>query len=239
MKISQEAIAHVKASIVDNKVSGAQHKNLLKLIETRWLSDSTYVLRLERNDFDFLPGQYITLGIPQNNQTREYSIYSSDKDPFIEVIIREVEDGFLSLKLKKIKIGDKLVIDGPFGFFNLNEEEISTRKHLFIATGTGISPFHSFVHSYPGLNYKLLHGVRNSDEAYEREHYNSDNYVLCTSKDIHGDFHGRVTDYLKQNETDNDTLVYLCGNSEMVYDVYDILMSQGMPSGNIHTEVYF
>ena len=239
MKISQDVIVQEKENIVEKKVSDASQKNLAKLIDTRWLSESTYVLRLERNDFDFLPGQYITLGIPQNKQTREYSIYSSDKDPFIEVIIREVEDGFLSLKLKKIKIGDNLLIDGPFGFFNLNEDEISSHKHLFIATGTGISPFHSFVKSYPELNYKLLHGVRYGSEAYEREHYEPSDYILCTSKDTEGDFHGRVTDYLKQNTVDNDTLVYLCGNSEMVYDIYDILMSQGMASENIRTEVYF
>ena len=239
MKISQEVIEQEQESIVENKYSESDSNNLAKLIETRWLSESTYVLRLERKNFEFIPGQYITLGIPQNKQTREYSIYSSDKDPFIEVIIREVEDGFLSLKLKKIKVGDYLLVDGPFGFFNLNEEEISSHKHLFIATGTGISPFHSFVKSYPGLNYKLIHGVRYANEAYEHRNYAADNYVLCTTKDNNGDFSGRVTDYLKENEVDNDTLVYLCGNSEMVYDVYDILMSKGMPSENIRTEVYF
>lgn len=238
MKISQEVIEKENESVVEKKESGTE-THLAKLIDTRWVSESTYVLRLERKGFDFVPGQYITLGIPKNKQTREYSIYSGDNEPFIEVLIREVEDGFLSLKLKKIKVGDNLLIDGPFGFFNMNESELTSHKHLFIATGTGISPFHSFVKSYPHLNYKLIHGVRFADEAYERAHYNSENYVLCTSKDDKGDYAGRVTDYLKENEVDNDTLVYLCGNSEMVYDVYDILMSRGLPSENIRTEVYF
>ena len=66
-----------------------------------------------------------------------------------------------------------------------------------------------------------------------------DRYKLCTSRDQQGDFNGRVTDYLKQKSLDSDTLVYLCGNCDMIYDVYDLLTSRGFPSGNIKTEVYF
>ena len=52
-------------------------------------------------------------------------------------------------------------------------------------------------------------------------------------------FPDRVTDYLKQKEVNSDTLVYICGNCDMIYDVYDLLSSRGFPSGNIKTEVYF
>ena len=64
-------------------------------------------------------------------------------------------------------------------------------------------------------------------------------HFLCTSRDQEGDFHGRVTDYLRQKEVNSDTLVYICGNCNMIYDVYDLLSSRGFPSGNIKTEVYF
>ncbi|NJM14595.1 MAG: hypothetical protein HC896_03735 [Bacteroidales bacterium] len=42
---------------------------------------------------------------------------------------------------------------------------------MFLATGTGISPFHSIVNSLPGLNYKLLHGVRYINEGYDKADY--------------------------------------------------------------------
>ncbi|MCG8702094.1 MAG: FAD-binding oxidoreductase [Bacteroidales bacterium] len=240
MKVSDVAIQNSKGETLVTDKNGLKiNKKLAKLTDTRWLNDSTYVLTLERNGLEFEPGQYVTLGIPQNKQTREYSIYSGSNEDSIEVIIKEVEDGFLSLKLGKVKIGDMLLIDGPFGFFNLNPKEIHSHKHLFIATGTGISPFHSFIKSFDNLDYTILHGVRNGKEAYECEHYDSERYILCTSRDTSGDFSGRVTDYLKQNDVDTNTLVYLCGNSEMVYDAYDILMSKGLPSDNIRTEVYF
>ncbi|MGI6756413.1 MAG: hypothetical protein ACOX32_00640 [Bacteroidaceae bacterium] len=54
-----------------------------------------------------------------------------------------------------------------------------------------------------------------------------------------GDFKGRVTDYLRQNPVNPDTLCYLCGNCDMIHEVFDILEEQGVKSDNIFTEVYF
>ena len=210
-----------------------------RVMQVRDLTDTTYVLRFTRNNMEFEPGQHIVLGIPGDNQTREYSIYSSVDQEFLEVIVREVEEGIVSRKLRRIKEGDLVYVDGPFGFFSLDEESMQEKKYLFIATGTGIAPFHSMIGSYPDFNFKLLHGVRFAEEAYERSSYNSEKYILCTSRDSKGDFDGRVTDYLMTNEVDSDTLVYLCGNCEMIYEVYDLLTSSGMDSDQIRTEVYF
>jgi ferredoxin--NADP+ reductase/benzoate/toluate 1,2-dioxygenase reductase subunit len=188
---------------------------------------------------EFVPGQHIVLGIPGDNQTREYSVYSSIDKEYLEVIIREVEEGIVSRKLHRVKEGDKVYVDGPFGFFTLDERLLSERKYLFVATGTGIAPFHSIIGSYSEFNYKLLHGVRFGDEAYEKNSYDPGRYTLCTTKDSKGDFKGRVTDYLRANAVDSDTLVYLCGNCEMIYEVYDLLTSGGLDSDQIRTEVYF
>ena len=210
-----------------------------KVIELRNLTSSTYIIKMEKNDFNFKTGQYITLGFSGSIDRREYSIYSSEQDDFLEVLIKEVDSGLVSKKLKRCKPGDFLDVDGPFGHFSLKDEEISKKKFLFIATGTGISPIHSFVATHPNMDYKLLHGVRNEEEAYERESYHNGNYILCTSREESGDFHGRVTEYLKQNPVPSDTVCYLCGNCHMIYEAYDILEKQGISLGPIHTEVYF
>ncbi|RUT72883.1 ferredoxin--NADP reductase [Ancylomarina longa] len=210
-----------------------------KVIGIRNLTSSTYVIRMEKNDFSFKTGQYITLGFTGSIDRREYSIYSSQNADYLEVLIKEVEDGLVSKKLKRCKSGDMLDVDGPFGHFSLQNEELQTKKFLFIATGTGISPIHSFVKSHPELNYSVLHGVRLEEEAYERDSYNKNQYILCTSREKTGDFHGRVTDYLKQNPISSDTVCYLCGNCHMIYEAYDILEKQGINLGPIHTEVYF
>jgi ferredoxin--NADP+ reductase/benzoate/toluate 1,2-dioxygenase reductase subunit len=196
------------------------------------------VLRFDRNDMAFRAGQHITLGLQGNNQVREYSIYSTEQDTSLEVLIREVDEGLVSKQLKKLIPGELLEVEGPFGFFSIDKLNLN-RKFLFVSTGTGIAPFRSITGSYPSLNYTLLHGVRLAEEAYEKHRYPRDRYVLCTTQDQQGDFNGRVTEYLKQKTLDSDTLVYLCGNCDMIYDTYDLLTSRGFPSSNIKTEVYF
>jgi ferredoxin/flavodoxin---NADP+ reductase len=213
-------------------------RKIYRLQNIRNLTEDTYVLRFDRNEMAFRAGQHITLGIPGNNQVREYSIYSSEQDSSLEVLIKEVDTGMVSRQLRKLIPGELLEVDGPFGYFTLDEKRLS-RQYLFVGTGTGIAPFHSLAGSYPGLDYTLLHGVRYGIDAYEKSYYPENRYVLCTSRDDQGDYHGRVTDYLRQKDLNSDTMVYLCGNCDMIYDVYDLLTSRGFPSGNIKTEVYF
>lgn len=207
--------------------------------EVRNLTESTYVLRFDRHGMQFTAGQHITLGVFGDNQVREYSIYSTEQDPFLEVLIREVDDGMVSRRLRKLKKGDCLSVDGPFGFFTIDDEKRSRTNFLFVATGTGIAPFHSLIGTHPELDYQLIHGVRFKNEAYERESYPEERYMLCTSRDTEGDFEGRVTDYLAGQDVDSDTYVYLCGNCDMIYEVYDLLTSAGIDSDQIKTEVYF
>lgn len=222
-------------------VSGLTYQpyNSLKVLEVRNLTDSAYVLRLERKSIRFRAGQHISLGIEEDGSTREYSIYSGEKDPYLEVLIKEVKEGLVSKQLKKLKAGDRVKFDGPVGYFLLDKEKRSTSKLLFIASGTGIAPFRSFVRTYPELDYKLLHGVRYAEEAYEKSYYEQKRHILCTTGDDQGDFRGRVTHYLKTKPVHPDTMVYLCGNCNMIHDAYDILLEQGVPADNIHSEVYF
>jgi len=214
-------------------------QRLSEVVSIRYLTDSAYVLRFCRNEFDFQAGQYLVLGIPGIKQKREYSIYSSVTSPFLEVLIKEVENGFLSKKFRTLKEGDFVQIEGPFGYFVLDERKIPERKFLFIASGTGISPFHSMIMSNPHLNYTLLHGVKFGNEGYDREVYKNGCYIQCTSRDTAGDFHGRVTKYLLHNPVSDNTWVYLCGNSAMIDDAYSLLEQQGVPSNYLHAEVYF
>jgi ferredoxin/flavodoxin---NADP+ reductase len=213
---------------------------VLKVRSTRELTPSAYVLQFDRNNIPFRAGQHILLGKKGDLQAREYSVYSAEQDDFFEVLIKEVKEGLVSKQLKRLKPGEPVNFENPVGYFILKAEDIPSRKFLFIASGTGIAPFHSFVRSYPGLDYRLLHGIRYADEAYEKHAYHKERLVLCTSRDKKGDFHGRVTDYLKQNPLkDKNTLCYFCGNCEMIHEAYDILLKQGVPSENLFAEVYF
>ncbi len=210
-----------------------------KIKEIRHLTESTFVIRLDRNGLVFQTGQFIIIKFGNSVDQREYSVYSGEKDNFLEILVREVEGGKISGKLKKLRAGDEIEVDGPFGFFKFNPEMFKSKKYLFVATGTGISPFHSFVKTFPELDCQIIHGVRYANEAYEHDDFGKDKITLCTTADSDGDFYGRVTDYLFMQKPDRDTNCFLCGNSEMITEAFDILTGKGIPVSNIYSEVYF
>ncbi len=205
----------------------------------RHLTESTYVLRFSRNGMQFKPGQHLVLGLPVSTELREYSIYSGIYDDFLEVLIKEVDEGLVSKQLKTIKPGDQLEVRGPYGFFLTKASNQDQGRVLFISSGTGIAPFHSYIKSFPGADYRVIHGVREMNEAYELTDYKKNQVHVCTSRDDRGDYEGRLTDYLLEAELDPKRKVYLCGNSHMIFDAMDILRARGIPQTQIFTEVYF
>lgn len=213
--------------------------NLHKIRQIRVLSEGTFVLRFDRGNMQFKAGQHIIVGLKGELNQREYSVYSGENDDYLEILVREVPEGIVSLQLKQCIPGQLLQVNGPFGSFGLEKFDMYSRKLVFIASGTGISPFHSFVKSYPGIDYILLHGVRYKNEAYERNDYDPLRYILCTSKDSNRGHKGRVTRFLPGYPVHPDMLFYVCGNNNMIYEVSHILRGKGIPAENIFSEVYF
>ncbi len=203
------------------------------------LTPETFIIRLDRGNFNFEPGQYVIIRIPGQNKGREYSIYSGLNDDYLDFLVREIPEGGFSRYLRHLLPGSELDVEGPKGYFILDEKTKNGNKAMLIATGTGISPFHSYVRSYPNLNFKIIHGVHFADEAYGRESFRPENYLLCTSRHDKGDYFGRITYYLKEHQVEPDTICYLCGNSEMIDEVTVILENYGLPPENIRTEVFF
>jgi ferredoxin--NADP+ reductase/benzoate/toluate 1,2-dioxygenase reductase subunit len=215
------------------------NEKLIEILNIRYLTASTYIIRLNKNEIQFLSGQYICLGFQDYPYIREYSIYSGENEDYIEVLIKEVLEGDVSKRLKSCTIGSLIRFEGPYGSFILEDEEVNEKKFMFIATGTGIAPFHSMIMSYPNLDYQLIHGVKTCEEAYDKAHYNKDRYILCTSRDKNGHYNGKVTDYLRKQVLNKEKLYYLSGNGNMIYEVNDILRKQGIPLNQIFLEVYF
>ena len=210
-----------------------------KILQIRHLTDQAYVLRLERKKFQFVPGQCVNLGLPDGAVNREYSTYSGINDDYLEFLIKEVQGGLVSPEIKNLKPGDRIQLDGAYGLFSLKEPQNNQLKYTFIATGTGIAPFHTYVKSYPKIDYQIIHGIRFTNEQYDRDDYKKGKYIACVSRKSGGEFHGRVTDYLKQTKIDPHRIYYLCGNADMINDVYDILREAEVGGSNIYTEVFF
>lgn len=209
------------------------------VLETINLTPETFVIRLDRQGMKFEPGQYVIIRIPGQNKGREYSIYSGINDDYLDFLVREIPEGEFSRYLRHLTPGSELDVEGPKGFFVPDQKTRDGQPVLLIATGTGISPFHSYVRSVPGLNYRVLHGVHFADEAYGRDTFDPEKYTLCTSRSDKGDYFGRVTYYLKEHPVDPSLICYLCGNSEMINEVTVLLEKFGLPPQHIRTEVFF
>ena len=215
------------------------HKAVHKVLGNESLSSGTFKLQIERNGLEFRAGQCVNLGLPKTGVNREYSSYSGEQETELAFLVREVEDGDVSPALRRLKYGDTIEIDGAYGLFTLPESTPKKKSNVFIATGTGIAPFHSFVRTYPELEYLILHGTRLAEENYESAHYTSECYVQCVSQENGGCFQGRVSDYLRQNPQGAEKHYYLCGNRNMVNEIYDILREQKVSGSNITSEVFF
>ena len=210
-----------------------------KVLEVRNISEASYILKLNRNGMSFKPGQHIVAGFPNSGKAREYSLYNGTQDEFLEILIREIADGKVSSMLRNVKSGDTLEVNGPYGFFLSNIIPPPDKTLLFIASGTGIAPFHSFIKTYPDSDYRIIHGIRTIKDAYDKEHYKHGRYITCTSQDKYGDFQGRLTDYLLTADIDKNTMIFLCGNNNMIQDAMEILINKGHAHARMFTEVYF
>jgi len=208
-----------------------------RVLQLRRLTDAVAVVRFERLGLAFEPGQYIRVSAAGSGEFRDCSIYSGISSDYLELLVRRVENGLVSPQLCDLSPGDPVVIDGPYGHFTL-AGEIRSGPLLFVATGTGIAPFHCFVESYQDLDCQLFHGTGICAEAYESAVF-GDCYTHCVSRGPGGHFHGRVTDYLRTQDISAETHAFLCGNCDMIYTAFDLLQARGLSDTQIHTEIYF
>ncbi len=238
-----------------------------RVLHVRDLTESAFVLRFSREGLVFRAGQWVNLGLPRSRDQREYSLYSSPGDSFLEVLVKEIPEGTVSRALRRCRPGDALEVDGPHGSFTLVEGTRASAQFLFIATGTGVSPFHCFARNNPGLDYLLLHGVRDASELYDSGTFAPDRFIPCISRG-HGAesaghgvpaervlpyrgaksaeyrgarnaYAGRVTTYLAEQPVETSRYCYLCGNSDMIYEAYALLKKRGVSHSRIFAEVYF
>lgn len=213
------------------------------VLDVRFLTESAFVLRFERAGLEFVPGQHVSVGPHSDLDMREYSIYSGNNDDALEILVKEIPGGAVSPKLKKLRAGERIKVEGPFGFFVLQEHEKNLPLYC-VATGTGIAPFHCFAASHADARFTVLHGIRSEAEQYERGAFAAHTYIACISGSgqtttNENAYSGRVTSYLRERGVNPDGVYFLCGNCDMIYETYDILHAAGVSSERIKAEVYF
>lgn len=202
------------------------------------IAEGAWLLSFERN-FNFTAGQVVALGVAHDIAPRLYSIASGENDVLVEILYTEKLEGELTPMLSLLKPGDKIMVSEPFGTFTQVDDSA-----VYVAAGTGIAPFISRILSGKGENPTLIHGASYPEFFYYEKFLNQKlgkSYIQCCSRcDTDEVFQGRVTDFLQQWKNFNpNKKYYLCGSAEMVVETRDLLISRGVPFGNINAEIYF
>src|SRR3989344_5120443 len=238
----------------------------LKVTEVIVLSPTTKAIRLglDRDGFDFIPGQFIILEINLAKtgkfkvidkdpiQKRAYSISSLPTDPFIELTVKKMERGFVSDYLvSHLNIGYDVKIVGPYGKFYFDEKD--TKKNLcIIGMGSGACPLMSILRHINSkeipVNAHYLFSASYENELLWRkeiEGFNSGRitheFTITKEKPENWKGHlGRIDREMieKSIKQKEETDFYLCGSPEFVEGIIKILKDMRIDEKNIKREIY-
>ena len=199
-----------------------------------------FELQLERGDVQFEPGACVAL-FSNSTESRPYSIAAGTGEEILRFLIRRVPDGKVSDWLAQRKPEDKVQASAPFGWFRPGRAVAGARS-VFIATGTGIAPFLSYLRSNSQREPELcLYGVRRQAEAFNLEELQriKNFYLALSQEEVNDHFYGRVTGLLQQIPLADDIHYYLCGLDTMIEETSSWLENHGVAYTQIHREIFF
>lgn len=247
---TSDCVVNIPASSSSCKISVAKQEGFVELVNQ--VSASTIELSLDLGQgkgINFLPGQYVNLGIPGTDQTRSYSFSSQPGDSRASFVVRNVPGGKMSRYLTdEAAPGATMSLSGPFGNFYLREIK---RPVLFLAGGTGIAPFLSMLsvlQKQPVAHpVKMVFGVTNdvdlvSIDALEKsvKEINGFEYRTCVAsqESVHAR-KGYVTEHIDDSWLNAGVVdIYLCGPIAMVDAVRTWLTAQNIKPANFYYEKF-
>lgn len=222
------------------------------------VAEGVYEFRFEKpKEFSFDAGQFILFDValidnPADIQTRALSIASAPSENELIFVNKKKEGGRASRWIEeKLKPGDSVRIQGPFGRFVLSKA--NDRELLFIATSTGIAPFRSqiisAVESGIAKRMDVIFGVRAEQDLFWQKEMEEltqkyDNvfvhFALSQPTDAWTGHRGRVQTLVPLIVKDfSFKNVYVCGSPDMTKELKELCLSQwGVQKENLHVEGY-
>lgn len=215
-----------------------------------WTSN-LFSLQVEADFEPFEAGQYTLLGLDIDGQrvAEPYSILSAPQERPLEFFLYTRLEGDLSTSLSRLRVGDPIWVQrSAAGDFSI--ERVSPAETLWLlATGTGVAPFLSILHSASTwknfqrvvLVYaaRYLEDLRYTDriEALQRKYPGRLQFVPFISREVvDGMATGHITESLRSGNLERmagqtlepkRTRIMLCGNPGMIRDVVDQLHQRG------------
>jgi len=220
------------------------------------LDDATHDIKRIRLEivsggpFDFSAGQFASVTF-EGCPPRDYSMANVPGDPILEFHIRRTAGGATSAHVaERLKVGDGVRVEGPFGASYLRESHRG--PIIAVAGGSGLAPIRSIVEralqkQLPQHIY-LYFGVRSDRDLYLHDHFAA---LAEKHKTLHfipvlseggdsslrqGLVHEAVA--LDFDEVDG-CKAYLAGPPVMVEAATLLLEQRGMRRTDIHADAFY
>jgi len=206
-----------------------------RIIQKSWLTHDVICLRLEKPPFySYKAGQAIevTLDFPRfYGDQAPFTLTSLNSDDYLELIIKVYPDHKgITLALSHLREGDKIVIGDPWDSYR------NLRPGIFIAGGTGITSFISFLRQLKGtenLSKTLLFFINKTEQdifLYEEfSQILGHNYANVLTRENKENFlFGPVDlDFLRKHIYDFHRHFYVCGPGGFSEQIKDQLVTIG------------
>jgi ferredoxin--NADP+ reductase len=132
---------------------------MFKIVEKSLLAENIYKLRIEapRVANSALPGQFVIVRVDEQGERVPLTIADFDKEKgTVTIVIQTI--GASTKKLCALNEGDSIAdFAGPLGnpseFVEMSDEEVKSRRYLFVAGGVGTAPV------YPQVKWLYEHGA--------------------------------------------------------------------------------
>ena len=179
---------------------------MFKIVEKKALADNIYLLRIEapRVAQSALPGQFVIVRVDEQGERVPLTIADYDiADGTVTIVIQTI--GVSTRKLCTLNEGDYIAdFVGPLGnpseFIHLSQEELKSRRYLFVAGGVGTAPVYpqvKWLHENGGHADVIIGSNTASMLIYTEEMEKvADNLYIATDDGSCG-FKGMVTAKIK------------------------------------------
>lgn len=219
-------------------------------LEIKAIADVTHDvkrIRLEKPDgYQFTPGQATEVAIDRSgwrNEKRPFTFTSLNSDPWLEFIIK-IYPGHQGVteQIGKLKEGDHLIIDDPWGAIEYKGEG------TFIAGGAGVTPFIAIFRDLKNkgkiANNRLIFSNKTERDVILQDEFEAllgEQFIsVITREPPQGNslfLDGHIDkDFLAQHINDRDAGFYVCGPEGFNHAITEALKSLGVDADSLVLE---
>lgn len=201
-----------------------------------------FVDKKDRNDFTFIHGQFLMLGLINHGEAAFDICSSTSQLKSFDLAVRKV--GTLTSKLHELKVGDTVTIRGPFGN-GLPEKMTQNKDLLLIGGGSGFIVMRSIVLDFltgklSANNVNVFYGCQDEHSMLFRREYNQwqkkvglDVVLAKPSKKWKGPA-GVITVLFNKKQDFKNTVALIVGPPIMYRPVIENLKKQGVKDEDIY-----